>query len=418
MKSFDSIWSLIQFLDHRNLQTPTPLYEIVPVALVLPFTMAAFALSPVTMAYEPLTSTATTDDVSVSMAMAENRFLTLHDEVKEYVVKFLFRLNTRSNNTKVAQTHCNILCSITHLYPEAQVFDNFGKTMKEFPLLKTFDAYLCHFKLQFVKANPNKNRNAIYLTFHRIRSSISISKIQKNSEVAALLSKQNTHLTVHLWKEDETQIANLGFYVKVDPSNVTKEYFEEHIWMKISERTRRDKKKIPQFHCGFSSPFVIEEGGTRTSTKAYDLQCEQSDAKDLITLLQDTYKTDTQFVFHRIQHHDLNAYKNAICKQNSFLAKSRIIPIEGVTMEAMFYVSNEILQIPGMLDTFPHKDLANQGRGSIMTDTTHFKEPWTPTSLAGLIFIVNKKISHSALSALCPPPPPPPPILSIQNTTI
>ena len=52
--------------------------------------MAASALSPTTMAYEPLTSTATTNNVSVSMAMAENRFLTSHDEVKEYVVKFLF----------------------------------------------------------------------------------------------------------------------------------------------------------------------------------------------------------------------------------------------------------------------------------------------------------------------------------------
>ena len=262
--------------------------------------MDAFALSPATMAYEPLTSTATTDDVGVSTAMAENRFLTLHDKVKEYVVKFLFRLNTSSNNTEVAQTHYNILRCITHLYPEAQVFDNFGKTMKEFPLLKTFDAYLHHFKLQFVKANPNKKHNAIYLTFHHIRSSVSISEIPKNSEVAALLSKQNMCFTIHLWKEDETQIANLGFYIRVDPSNITKEYFEERVRTKISECTRRDKKKIPQFHCGFSSPFMIEEGGTRTSTKAYDLQCKQSDAKDLITLLQDTYKTDPQFVFHQI----------------------------------------------------------------------------------------------------------------------
>ena len=173
--------------------------------------MAAFALSPPTMAYEPLTSTAPTDDVSISMTIAENRFLTSHDEVKEYVVKFLFQLNTSSHNTKVAQTHYNILRRITHLYPEAQVFDNFGTTMKEFPLLKTFDAYLRHFKLQFVKANPNKKRNAIYLSFHRIRSSISISEICKNSEDAALLRKQNMRLTVHLWKEDETQIVNLGF---------------------------------------------------------------------------------------------------------------------------------------------------------------------------------------------------------------
>ena len=199
--------------------------------------MAAFALSPLTMAYGPLTSTAPPEDVSVSTTMAENNFLTSHDEVKEYVVKFLFWPNTSSHNTEVAQINYNILCCITHLYPEAQVFGNFGKTMKEFPLLKTFDAYLHHFKLQFVKANPNKKRNAIYLSFHRIHSSISNSEIHKKSEVAALLSKQNTRLTVHLWKEDETQIANLGFYVKVDPSNITKEYFEERVRTKISEST-------------------------------------------------------------------------------------------------------------------------------------------------------------------------------------
>ena len=109
-------------------------------------------------------------------------------------------------------------------------------------------------------------------------------------------------LTVHLWKEDKTQIANLGFSVKVDPSNVTKEYFEECVRTKISESTRQDKKKIPLFHCSFSSPFVIEEGGTRTSTKAYNLQCKHSDTKELITLLQETYKTDPQFVFHLIGH--------------------------------------------------------------------------------------------------------------------
>ena len=132
------------------------------------------------------------------------------------------------------------------------------------------------------------------------------------------------------------------FYVKVDPSNITIEYFEERIHTKISESTHQDKKKIPQFHCGFSSPFVIEEGGTRTSTKAYNLQCKQSDAKELITLHQETYQIDPQFVFHRIRHRDMNAYKNALCKQNSFLAKSHVVPIQGVTMEAMFYVSNDI----------------------------------------------------------------------------
>ena len=85
--------------------------------------MAAFALFSVTMASELLTSTAPTGNVSVSMVMAENRFITSHDEVKEYVVKFLFCPDSSSNNTKAAQTHYNILHCITHLYPKAQVFE-------------------------------------------------------------------------------------------------------------------------------------------------------------------------------------------------------------------------------------------------------------------------------------------------------
>ena len=51
------------------------------------------------------------------------------------------------------------------------------------------------------------------------------------------------------------------------------------------------------------------------STEAYDLQCKQSDAKELITLLQDTYKTVLQFVFHRIRHRDLTAYKMQFAKK-------------------------------------------------------------------------------------------------------
>ena len=34
-------------------------------------------------------------------------------------------------------------------------------------------------------------------------------------------------------------------------------------------------------------------------------------------------------------------------------------------MDAMFFVSNEISPIPGVIDTFPHKDLASRGRWSI-----------------------------------------------------
>ena len=109
-------------------------------------------------------------------------------------------------------------------------------------------------------------------------------------------------------------------------------------------------------------------------------------------------------MFHRIQHRDMNAYKNAIRKQNSFLAKSHVVPIKGVTMEAMFYISNKISQIPGMLDTFPHKDLANQGGWSIMTDTTHFKAVTTDLETNLAIWTHSYCEQENILFGPLPPP--------------
>ena len=76
-------------------------------------------------------------------------------------------------------------------------------------------------------------------------------------------------------------------------------------------------------------------------------------------------------------------------------------------MEAMFYVSNEISQIPGMLDTFPHKDLANQSRWSIMTDTTHFKAVTAAldTNIASWTHLYCEQ-ENITLGSLPPPPPP------------
>ena len=73
-------------------------------------------------------------------------------------------------------------------------------------------------------------------------------------------------------------------------------------------------------------------------------------------------------------------------------------------MEAMFYISNEISQIPGMLDTFPHKDLANQGRWSIMTDTMHFKAVTTALETDFAIWTHSYCEQENILLGPLPPP--------------
>jgi hypothetical protein len=313
------------------------------------------------------------DDISVNTVEARNSIIVNAGERQEYVIKFLFRPSDDSNNSEVARTHFTILKTINDIYPdETTIFDNYGATMKEFPTPKSYDQYLRHFKLQYVKGNQGKNRNPIYLAFHRLHSTIPISEIRKHHVIAALLQKVNTRLTTHHWLEDETRISTLGFFVGVDPGNYLKEDYQEFIRSKIATATKRSKKNVPKFQCGFTSPFIMSDGH-RTSTKSYDIQCRQKDAKELIKLLHITYQSAPGFVFHKLRHVDAQTYTNAIRIQNSYLSKSRVVPIHGINSDIMFTLENEILQVDGVLGILRHKDTDTKGRWSIMTNESHFK---------------------------------------------
>ena len=114
------------------------------------------------------------DDISVNTVPAENGIINNVREPEEYVVKFLFRPKNASNNSQVAKTHYSILSAITQFSPDTKIYDNYGVTMKKLVALKSYDEYLRHFNLKFVKGNEDKNRGPIYLVHHRIISTVSL----------------------------------------------------------------------------------------------------------------------------------------------------------------------------------------------------------------------------------------------------
>ena len=214
-----------------------------------------------------------------------------------------------------------------------------------------------------------------YYALHRIRSKIPISEIRKHADVASRLSKVKGRMTLHPWSEDDLRISNLGFFVGIDPSNVLNEEMVESIHKQIFRETNISKNKIPKFMCGFSTQFVIDdETKLRTSTKAYDIQCRQDNAKTLIEILQRTYMRSPNFIFHKIRHipEQAHNYTNAILKQNRFLANSRIVPVEGVHPDAMFYVAKKLRQIPGVGRIAKHRNTASRGRWSVHTTELSF----------------------------------------------
>ena len=153
------------------------------------------------------------------------------------------------------------------------------------------------------------------------------------------------------------------------------EEFEEIIRSKIHHTTKRATKKIPKFKCGFTSPFMFSQE-TRYTTKTYDIQCQQKDAAELMSLLEKTFISNQSisFVLHKIRHKEPLLYRNAIRQQNSFLNKFRVIPIQGISREIMFRLEAELLRIPGVNQVHKHKLTPQTGRYSVTTTTEHFKK--------------------------------------------
>lgn len=60
----------------------------------------------------------------------------------------------------------------------------------------------------------------------------------------------------------------------------------------------------------------------------------------MIKLLKNTFKNDPYFIFHQILHEDQTVYANAIRTQNEYLVDSRVIPIEGVHQDVIFFLIN------------------------------------------------------------------------------
>ena len=312
------------------------------------------------------------DDISVNTVTIDNLVIEPRKELKESTLKWRFSPK-KDKSDEVARTHFNALKKIKRLFPEVQIFNNHGDELKEFASTLNYSGYLRHFKLQYVKDYPKKRRKAMYLVYHRIISPVPIGEIRRNSEVAAMLQNVNAKVSTHQWTEDDTRISVLGFHVKVDPSNCLQTEMEERLKNKIAMATGRNIKTIPRFRCGFCSPFVFHDDGTRTATKSYDVQVRSKDAKLMIELLQRTYQEEPTFIFHKLRHHNKQTYTNAIKKQNNYLSKSRVIPIKGVHKEVMFHLENKIRQIAGVQDILQHRLTDKIGRWSIVTDEEYFK---------------------------------------------
>jgi hypothetical protein len=296
-----------------------------------------------------------------------------HTSNPQLTVKFSFKPKLETTNTRLHIARCHYECLQAMSSIDTQAIDKNGSPMLGNVPLPSMLEYEKHYTLHFSPGNLVQNRGPLYTIYHRIQSNMSLGNICKQAKVSAILNKHKAKINLHIWKEDEIDIVNLGFHIGVDPSNQLKTHFETDIRRQITHTTGTPPEAIPYFQSGYSRPFH-NNSTSRSVTQSYNLQCHRADAKEMISLLKATYKNDNRtFIFHKLRHVDPSAYKKAIDQQNDFLTNSRAIPIHGISAELMSVIEHIIRDLDGIHSIQRHKNTSTTGRWNLMTTTNHFQ---------------------------------------------
>jgi hypothetical protein len=78
-------------------------------------------------------------------------------------------------------------------------------------------------------------------------------------------------------------------------------------------------------------------------------------------------------MFHKVCHTHPDLYRNAIRTQNSYLSSIRIVPIQGITEDAMFYIDRNIHNTDGVKSILHHRLTSTHGRWSIVVAGGRFE---------------------------------------------
>ena len=189
------------------------------------------------------------DNISANTTHANNTTIVNPTKASKFILKFQFTPKNNKNTTDVAYSHYTILQNICHHFPEITIYDNHGRTIDHFPHIKSYAACLCHFNLHHIRENSLKNWPLMYLVFHSILSSVPLREIRRHYEIEAPLNKSTTRVTLHRWKEDETDIAHLGFFINVDLINNPREAFQASIRTNLCKANNIKEHEIPKFQC-------------------------------------------------------------------------------------------------------------------------------------------------------------------------
>ena len=204
---------------------------------------------------------------------------------------------------------------------------------------------------------------------HRIQTTKTLREIKNVPKICKLLVENSCYLYEHPWQENVWNTTHLGFMVGIDPHY----YDVDQATIKISNEIHKQlpRTKVPPFRLVFSAPQVRTED-FYAATKAYVIETEKSTSLTMMQILKETYQGTATFVPFQLRSKHTEAYVRFIRQQSRILASHYVIILQNIGPDAMFYLSNYIQALSGVIDVTPSKTLEANGNYLILVHKDQF----------------------------------------------
>jgi hypothetical protein len=160
------------------------------------------------------------------------------------------------------------------------------------------------------------------------------------------------YITDHQWNETQYDTTRIGWITNLNPSFYNREQahikFNAFLNSKLTGLTK--KWKIPQYRMVFVSPSAKNENGQTVSTKAYAIEVLEEDAVQTMQVIKTLIGEQlNMFVPYSLKAKFPTGYIQAIKFQTMTMNQMRVVVLQNISTDTMFYIAPYINTIKGVL---------------------------------------------------------------------
>ena len=270
---------------------------------------------------------------------------------QHHTITIRFKFNANSQLEAIEQ-HKRIISVFKTELGTIQIINNDGKTGDELDP----DTIVYH---------PTGRNKKHFVAIHGIICASKYFAIKRNKKIFETLKTIKCYMQLHLWKEDEWDIVNLGFISGASPRHQSKTALKQ----KISDESPSE----PNYELGASNIYMTVNNSALT-TFAYEIKCKRNDINKVSAhIAKQVKQLDLVLIKHQWKFTNPEIYSNGIKKQIEFIGNIRTVPIYGITSEAMIPLYPELMTNENILDICSTARTNSHGRWNVYTPNMNFE---------------------------------------------